>query len=149
MDVLSERVTDLLEEAYKASSNNVTTTPEYINFDSTFEDDITKKLRTKAAQYTEAQAKVEYNQNLTANLRKDAAEIAKQVGQIPKDASSGWYSLYPNDVLRRYIQEQKEKQFPNAEFNREKTLRRVQADILLSDVENPEQLVKSLVEKLK
>lgn len=145
MDVLAERVTDLLEEAHKANTEGVINSDAYKNFETTYSDSTAIDLRKKVAELKELEPKLENLQAQQSRIRREANTIGRELHMV------GMWENYtdPSSLLERYLEKKKGEVFPDAAFNREKTLRRVSADILLSDVENPEQLVKSLVEKLK
>jgi len=52
-----------------------------------------------------------------------------------------------SEFIQKYIAKQKEEKFASQIFDREKMLRRVQTDMLLSDTGNTEELIRSLVAK--
>lgn len=141
MIVLSERVTDLLEETHKAANRELVASEEYRNFEKTYSDDVVTRLQAYYKEYLELETRKEQLEYQLNNF-----------GQL-YDIPLGGIRYGGASSIRRqmdyYIERKKEEAFPTARFDRDKTLRRVQADILLSDVDNPDELVKSLVEKLK
>lgn len=153
MDVLAERVTDLLEEANREANKSIIVSPEYVNFETEYSKDPMAKdadglvlsLRQDAAAIAAIKKDIAELESKSMSIKQAAAAKGKELGYY-----STWTSYAdPEEVLKKYLKAKKEEKFPNVAFDREKTLRRVQADILLSDVDNPEALVKSLVEKLK
>lgn len=140
MDVLAERVTDVLEQEHIKNTEKLRNSEEYTKFTETYKDDVVKAL-------TDLLEKAKEVERLKDILEEETNKIRDKVGNF-------YYNSYrPEGSLRegitQYLKEKRREQYPEAEFNRDKVLRRVQADILLSDVTNPEELVRSLVEKLK
>lgn len=137
MEVLSERVTDLLQENHEKEIQTVTNSEEFRNFETEYSDKVVEKLNRI--------------QSTLEAIKKEKQALAQEVDTIARD-NDIWHRWQSNDpeILRsKYIDKKKEEKFGNTHFDREKILRKVQADILLSDIENPEELVASLVDKLK
>lgn len=145
MTVLSERVTDLLEEAAQAKNQSILESDEYRHFTKTYTDPYVEALKPLAERYNSAEKKIE---QLRAEKDMIEAQAKKLKSEHLKVDEPHWRTVYPNSELEKYLQNKKEEKFSEILFDRAKTLRRVQADILLSDVENPDELVKSLVSKL-
>lgn len=146
MEVLAARVTDLLQEAHDEQVKEVVESPEYINFEKTYSDDIVDHLRPIIKEMGKVEEEISTLRNKLGLLREEGNQIEEKIlgYTLP-----GWRSSNPENTLSNYLAKQKNEVFKGTKFDREKTLRRVEADILLSDVANPEELVKSLVEKLK
>lgn len=135
MDILAERVTDLLEETHREHNKTLKASPEYVDFDSTLSND---PVYIQLKEFEEKFRKFE-------DLKLDLEQFATHQGL----SFNKWESKPATALRESYAQKKKREKFPHANFERDKTLRRVQSDILLSDVTNPEELIQSLVEKLK
>ena len=146
MEVLSERVTDLLEEQHKIDNKAIKESAEYINFEITYADENIDKLKSILNAYNLAKSKSEEYDEEAKRHKKSATKIGVEL-RIAEENS--YYIPEPKLLLEKALKTKKEQKYAGTTFNRDKTLRRVQADILLSDVQNPEELVRSLVEKLK
>lgn len=148
MEVLAERVTDLLEEANNAKRKEIEQTPEYLEYEIKLMSEpfsLYNLLMKKTMDLQETERKLD----LLKEQAKEFVEIHREELSMPYFTSWRNASEVLTDVAKNYLKNSKEKEFPVTSFNREKTLRKVQADILLSDVANPDELVKSIVEKLK
>lgn len=142
MEVLSERVTDLLQEAHENQFGVIEKTPEYINFEKTYTDEnleLLRPLKERAELIAEMESKLEFDVTKFLDSHTDTF-YSSAWGSAASKVEKAW---------KGYLQKAKDATFEIKRFDRDKTLRRVQADILLSDVSNPDELVKSLVEKLK
>lgn len=146
MEVLAERVTDLLEEQHKIENAALKASTEYIDFDRIYTDNDVEKLKEYTNAYRLAKDAAAEMEETATKYRKLAAKVGTDLKIIDE---SNYYFPEPKVVLEKLLREKKDAKYKGAQFNRDKTLRRVQADILLSDVQNPEELVRSLVEKLK
>lgn len=146
LDALAARVTDLLQEAHDAKVKEVVQSPEYLNFEKEYTDEFVSKLRVLVQDINTYELEIEV-------LKNKIAEAKNNVGHIYKEIHGSEYSRWGNPeaetTLNGYLNIKKTQIFKETIFDRDKTLRRVEADILLSDVANPEELVRSLVEKLK
>lgn len=141
MEVLAERVVDILEEQHKVDSKEITKKEDYINFENEYFDDILadlSNLKKKFEEYRELQTEIE-NAARTLTTHPDV--------YINSFALTNGRADTINDAIKTYLERQKEKKFPTVSFNREKMLRKVQADILLSEVGNPEEIVKQTASK--
>lgn len=141
LDVLAARVVDLLEEQHKIEADKIRESEEYKNFDKVYTDE-----------YTEELAKIESDVQYFALLKRQVTDRIqklrdKDVECLP--SFNTWTLEQNTELVSNYLTNKKRKVFETSYFNREKTLRRVEADIILGDVSNPEELIKSLVEKLK
>lgn len=146
MEVLAARVTDLLQEAHDAKVKEIVESPEYINFEKEYKDETADELRVLSDLIEEADKKIEAYQRDISKAKNEAKLIKEKI--LGYELST-WATGDPAATLKSYLKDKKNAQYPNTNFDRDKTLRRVEADILLSDVANPEELVRSLVEKLK
>jgi hypothetical protein len=136
LDVLAARVVDLLEEQYKIESDKIKETDEYKRFKMQYTDDTTELL-------TSIQVKAR-------RLKSLKEEIDTEIKKLSSDVYVNRWALENNtEVVEDYLEKRRDEAFPTARFDRDKTLRRVEADIILGDVSNPEELIKSLVTKLK
>ena len=139
LDVLAARVVDLLEEAHKVDADKVKESDEYKNFEQYYTDEYTPILS-------------EISEN-AAYVKKILEPLKIQLYQIKERLPDLYFNIYApqenTNLLEQYLNRKKREKFQASYFDREKTLRRVEADIILSDVANPEELVNSLVEKLK
>ena len=136
LDVLAARVVDLLEEQHKIESDKIKETDEYKRFKMQYTDDTTELL-------TSIQVKAR-------RLKSLKEEIDTEIKKLSSDVYvNRWAPENNTEVLEDYLEKRRNEAFPTARFDRDKTLRRVEADIILSDVSNPEELIKSLVTKLK
>lgn len=140
MDVLAERVTDVLEQEHTKNTEKLRNSEEYTKFTETYKDDIVNAL-------TDLLEKAKEAERLKDVLEEETNKIRDKVGNFYYNSYRPESSL--KDGINSYLEKKRKEKYPEAEFNRDKVLRRVQADILLSDVTNPEELVNSLVEKLK
>lgn len=136
LDVLAARVVDLLEEQHKIESDKIKETDEYKKFKMQYTDDSTELL-------TSIQVKALRIKSLKQELDADIKKLSNDV------FVNKWAPENNTEVLEDYLERRRNEAFPTARFDRDKTLRRVEADIILSDVSNPEELIKSLVTKLK
>lgn len=138
MNILAERVTDLLEEANEAKMKSTKESAEYVNFDTEYSDEIADVLRKNKI---DCDLKKAQKKQIEEDLERIDAESQALVPNTYRYADTG-------RVLSDYLTRQKDIKYPGMNFNRDKILRKVQADILLSDIDNPEQLVQELVTKL-
>lgn len=148
MDVLAERVTDLLEEANIAKRKEIEQTKEYLEYEARLmnkPDSLYNQLIRKVVEIQEVETKLEVLKEQT----KAFIEQHKEEFGTPYFTSWRNASESLKDIAKNYLVKSKEKAYPETGFDRDKTLRKVQADILLSDVANPDELVRSIVEKLK
>lgn len=142
MDILAERVVDLIEEAGKLERDKIIKSKEYIEWENNFKDpnlDFIKANLDKIAEYNK-------QINKLTGLNRDAKDAITRIADEAK-LNYNYYNL--EEVPSRFIAKKKAEAFGSTIFERDKMLRKVKADILLSDVDNPDELVKSLVEKLK
>lgn len=146
MEVLAARVTDLLQEAHDEQVKEVVESKEYLKFEETFEDEHATKLRNLAKNFKIADKAMDDARDSMNMIRAEAKTIQEKIVGYTLPT---WSSTDPETALKSYLETKKNETFKGTKFDRDKTLRRVEADILLSDVANPEELVKSLVEKLK
>lgn len=145
LDALAARVTDLLQEAHDEQVKEVVESSKYINFENTYADEYVDKLRPLVKEITEAEQKVIILRNRINFIREEGKSIEEKILGYTLPT---WNTPEPKNTLNNYLQNRKNELFKGTKFDRDKTLRRVEADILLSDVANPEELVKSLVAKL-
>lgn len=139
MDVLAERVTDLLQEAHKAKYEQIKNSEEYKNYS----DAVVKEVQDLHKEIIKIEEEKEKLAKVISDLR------TKQENLLYPEGRKIYYYFDVHKELANYIEMKKEEKYPELAFNRNKILRKVQADILLSEISNPEQLVSSLVEKLK
>jgi len=144
MDILAERVTDLLEEANNEKQRQLKDNPKYKNYlayiansDTIYKEG--SRLRHEAEELDTQQ------QLLAKRLEVYAEKYKDEVGSTPY-----WGSTKDKiqKLLDGYVDRKREEEFPVSVFNRDKILRKVKADILLSDVDNNDELVKTLVAKM-
>lgn len=146
MTVLSERVTDLLEEAHKKQYKGVKESAAYQNFEKEYQDTTAENLAQLNREYIAKQTEIAKLEQEKENLKVASTSAAVSAGYLKNWSNQ---TVNPTEALEWYLRKKKNEVYPDVYFNRDKTLRRVQADILLSDVDNPEELVRSLVEKMK
>ena len=139
MDVLAGRVTDLLQEAHKAKYEQIKNSEEYKNYS----DAVVKEVQDLHKEIIKIEEEKEKLAKVISDLR------TKQENLLYPEGRKIYYYFDVHKELANYIEMKKEEKYPELAFNRNKILRKVQADILLSEISNPEQLVSSLVEKLK
>lgn len=145
MNILAERVTDLLEEAGKESRAQILESDEYRNFEKTYSDETLKDLKILAEQEKKFIDQKEAAEQELERVRRATKDCLTQAGKQVET----YRTYYPGREVTNYLENKKNEKFSASMFNRDKILRKVQADILLSDVDNPEELVRSLVDKLK
>lgn len=148
MNILAERVTDLLEEQHRESNKKVLESEEYKNFKEVYIDEISSTLRSLDNNLVELEDKQDEIKEQIEQIKKRAFTMYKSLGFH----TTTWQSrMEPEEVLEAYLEKRKNEKYPGAEFNRDKTLRRAQADILLSNLGDvtAEELVNQLVNKLK
>lgn len=148
MDVLSERVTDLLEAAHVEKHKALVNSDEYKNFSVNYKDEIVERLEVLGQQIYDIEDKIVELDKQKQAIKQEVAKIHQAIHNLSTPVQT-WNVPSINDIKRNYVSNMKSKRFAEIEFDRDKVLRRVQADILLSDVENPEELVRELVNKLK
>jgi hypothetical protein len=146
MTILSERVTDILQEKFEESKKLLEQSSEYVDFENGFTDSYVETLRKLDAEYKATKEAERLAKEAKGAILENVRHLRSDICQI-KDPN--WKTVLPEDELERYLDIKKEAKFGTVVFDREKILRKVQADILLSDVDNPEDLVNTLVEKLK
>jgi len=142
MDILAERVVDLIEESGKEERNRVLKSKEYIEWENDFKDANLDLIKVSLNKITDIDNEIDK----LNSKRRDHQECIKRIADEAK-LSYNYYDL--REVPNKYIKKKKQEAFNVSMFNRDKMLRKVKADILLSDVDNPDELVKSLVNKLK
>lgn len=146
MNILAERVTDLLEEANRQKVIELSKSKEYTDFEVTYVDDVVKELRGLDMTYANLKREIEALEARKESIKEKVREyFKKRTG----NELARWNSRTPIEELKDYLADKKAEVYPDSSFNRDKTLRKVQADILLSDVDNPEELVTALVNKFK
>lgn len=148
MNILAERVTDLLEEANKVANKEILESEEYIHFKDLYSDEVVTTLQEFDTTLNSLEATQEQIKDQIDDIKKKAFAINKFYNL----GHNSWTSkLEPNTVLEGYLEKRKLEKYPGVEFNRDKTLRRAQADILLSNLGDvtAEELVNQLVNKLK
>ncbi len=139
MEVLSERAVDILEEKHKASQKNIIDSEEYANFVNNYDlssDETAQKINEFSKKCAEFEA-------LGEALKEEAKKLAKEL-----DIHVNTYHIEADSnkkLLKTYLKNERDKKYQTKYFNREKMLRQIQADILLSEVGNPEQLVNQVV----
>ena len=143
MEVLAERVVDILEEQHKANNAAEQTSQEYIEFESTFSDPLVEKFKedAKIVEYN-AQLVEEYNRQIKL-VENEAYEMLPQEARVGNHWSK---RIDPKDALASYLKYKKEQRFGKS-FDRDKILRRVSADILLAEAGSADELVKNIVDK--
>lgn len=137
MEILAERVVDILEEQHKEKASKIRSTEEYLNFEQSYYDDNIQRI-----------AIFEKNIEDFVKLKKKLIAEADELNKLPIYVNT--YNLDQNkdrELIKEYVQGMKDKTFEVEPFDRYKMLRKIQADILLSDVGNPEELVNSMVNK--
>jgi len=144
MQLLAGRVVDLLEEQHKEANADVTRTLEYINFEKTYDDDILHQMRENDKILKNLQEIIDKTTAQKDLLRTQIQEVAKEYNI---QNTSYWSKMDASEFIQKYIAKQKEEKFASQIFDREKMLRRVQTDMLLSDTGNTEELIRSLVAK--
>lgn len=145
MDILADRAADLIEAEYAERAKSITVTPEYINFDKEFTDDTVAKLRVLSNCVNDIEAQIQ-SLELQRNEIYEETKLFCVNNNLPYNK---WYKVNPNDVLEKYLAAKKDEVFPNVTFNRDKVLRKLKADILISNLEDTSELVNSIVETFK
>lgn len=140
LDALAGRVTDLLEEAHNEQVKHVVESKEYKTFLDTYTDHNITTLRQLHDEFSDLENERE---KLITKIHVSTNNILG----YGINATYGKQRIL--DGIQRYKEDRKREKYPNTTFERDKILRKVEADILLSDITNPEELIKSLVEKLK
>ena len=143
MEVLAERVVDILEEQHKANNAAAQTSQEYIEFESTFSDPLVEKFKEDAKIVAHSTQLVEEYNRQIRGIETETYEM------LPQDArvSNYWSKrISPEEALASYLRYKKEEKFGKS-FDRDKILRRVSADILLAEAGSADELVKNIVEK--
>lgn len=146
MNILAERVTDLLQEGHEAKYKEIKESPEYAKFEQLYDSSELKEMRAAVDSYKSLKSQQAVLEGKMSVIRDG---INKRYREENPTTTNHWTTIDPDNYLKVYLDKIKREQYPEVEFNREKTLRRVQADILLSDHGSADELVKSLVEKLK
>ena len=140
LDALAGRVTDLLEEAHNEQVKHVVESKEYKTFLDTYTDNNIATLKQLHDEFSDLENERE---KLITKIHVSTNNILG----YGINATYGKQRIL--DGIQRYKEDRKKEKYPNTTFERDKILRKVEADILLSDITNPEELIKSLVEKLK
>lgn len=140
LDALAGRVTDLLEEAHNEQVKHVVESKEYKTFLDTYTDYNIATLKQLHDEFSDLD-------NEREKLINKIHVSTNNILGYGINASYGKQRIL--DGIQRYKEDRKREKYPNTTFERDKILRKVEADILLSDITNPEELIKSLVEKLK
>lgn len=137
MEILSEAVVNALQEKHEEATKALREGDEYKNFEKSYTDDFI----VKSKKY------LEHIKDLTDELDKAQEAYA----QFARTAfPTGYLNTRPSGIetlINAYLEKRKRELYPQALFNREKMLTTIQADILLSDVGDPKELVASLVDK--
>lgn len=146
MNILAERVTDLLEEANRQKVIELSKSKEYTDFEANYTDETVKNLKDLSIEYAKINKDIE-----TLNRQKEYIHDTIRTCYYNRTGSefARWAVRPPETELKEYLADKKAEVYPDVSFNRDKTLRKIQADILLSDVDNPEELVGALVNKFK
>ena len=141
IEVLSERVVDILEEQHNIAAEEIKKSSDYINFNEEYYDDILMELSSfqhEFNEYRRLQSKIE-DEAKRLNVNPDVYLNSYAVSNARENAVT--------DAIESYLDKQKKKKFPTISFDRDKMLRKIQADILLSEVGNPEEIVKQTTAK--
>lgn len=145
MEILAERAADLIEIEYTERNKDIINSEDYLNFDNTYVDDIVMALDTYGTDLRIIQAKKD---ELEAK-EKVVYEEVKDFLIKNKLGHSGWWKNDPTDALKKYLERKKEEVFPGTKFERDKVLRKLKADILLSNLDDTNELVLSIVNSFK
>lgn len=144
MDILAERVTDLLQDRSLAKNIDILNTPEYKNFDETFTDDLLAMILVFDRELKNLEEIKDRTVKQIEGIRANMINLMKKKGFEFPTWKSG---LNPDEAKSLYLAHMKKKHYEEIEFDYAKTLRKVTADILLADTGNAEELVNSLVSK--
>jgi hypothetical protein len=154
MQVLSKEVTNQLKKAHQEKTADITRSDEYINFDTVYTDDIIETLRTALTTMRQKKAVIDGIDKEIDIIGDEIEEFVKKRGDTPelKKVLSAYSYNAPHrldNILNNYTEYKKNQVFKETVFNEEEMLNTVQANILLSEIGDPKELVYNLVEKFK
>lgn len=157
MQVLSKEVTNQLKKAHEEKYKSIVESEEYTNFEAFYNDSITYLLKDAINMATAHDLKIKQLEDIkTEALDKfEKAIEAVREETKDKDLKKILYSYnYHNTnnlqrVLENYLHEMRTRKYKETSFNEDEMLNTVQASILLSEIGDPKELVKELVDKFK
>jgi len=149
MDILGERATDILQEKHKEKYDAVLNSSEFKEFEDTYYDDVIQELVRLSGHINDIKAKEKDLEALQESYKQMTRNLSTALNI--KNISSYYYEpreiAEPDKLKEKYLELKKKEKFSYADFDYAKTLRKVKADILLSSIGDPAQLVNELVTK--
>lgn len=146
MEVLAQATVDKLEEMHIAKTKDIIESEEYKNFDKTYSDETLKKLHDTYILLQELQDQIHSLENqLDTIVAQAAKEHPNYVG------NRSWKNKVSilTEAIEKYQREKKNEVYPNIKFEKEKLLTKIKAEILLSSIADPNELIKELTTKFE
>ncbi len=145
MELLSERVVDILETRHNELHEDATKSESYVKFEEQFYDDVTSNAREQKELQDNLEKQVEILNERIDKIKRDTHKLAVELNI--RDENNYYKKMDVADFIKLYMAKRKKEQFDAKIFQRDKMLRKIQTDLLLSDTGNTEELINSLVAK--
>lgn len=145
MELLSERVVDILETRHNELHEDATKSESYVKFEEQFYDDVTSNAREQKELQDNLEKQVEILNERIDKIKRDTHKLAVELNI--RDENNYYKKMDVADFIKLYLAKRKKEQFDAKIFQRDKMLRKIQTDLLLSDTGNTEELINSLVAK--
>ena len=145
MELLSERVVDILETRHNELYEDATKSESYVKFEEQFYDDVTSNAREQKELQDNLEKQVEILNERIDKIKRDTHKLAVELNI--RDENNYYKKMDVAEFIKLYLAKRKKEQFDAKIFQRDKMLRKIQTDLLLSDTGNTEELINSLVAK--
>lgn len=146
MEVLAQATVDRLEEMHIAKTKDVFESEEYKNFDTTYSDEVLTKITDAYCILQETQAEID-------SLEKQMSHIIENMAkEYPNYVDNrNWRNKISilQEAIEKYRKEKKRETFTGLDFEKEKLLTKIKAEILLSSIADPNELIKELTTKFE
>lgn len=146
MEVLAQATVDKLEEMHIAKTKDIIESEEYKNFDKTYSDETLKKLHDTYILLQELQDQIHSLENQLDTI---VAQAAKEHPNYVDNRSWKNKVSILTEAIEKYQREKKNEVYPNIKFEKEKLLTKIKAEILLSSIADPNELIKELTTKFE
>jgi hypothetical protein len=151
LDLLSESIVERLKEEHEAKHAELLESDEYVNFEKNYieQTPALKEAQSKIDQAKALEERIDELKTQIKMLETEAGAALKKGGFSVTETASwgGTRYLSPEHALRAATKHAKREKFKESNFDFEKMLRKVQAEILLGDVTDAKQILEQMVQK--